>query len=968
MLRGRFQPGDVLLDRFRIVRQLGRGGMGEVYLADDLQLGRIALKALRPDIAGTPGAFERFRREVQLARKVGGPQVCRIHELFLLPATARDPATAFLTMEYLEGLTLAKRLEQGGPVTEQEALSIALDICEGLRLIHQQGIVHRDLKSPNVMLCTRGGAQRAILMDFGLAFDGARDVAASDQTTVSMAATAAGVIMGTPDYMSPEQFGGSQVTPASDIYSLGVVLYETLTRLLPYKADTPMAAAVRRAKRPAPVSSVQPMIPRHWDRVISRCLEYEPQDRFASAEEVATALRTGPWHPRNLAIDHPWQLRGAAALLIGIVAWGAVSLWHVLQYNRPNAEGSRWYQAGLAALHEGSYLRAKNELENATRADSRFVMAHARLAEAWFNLDFEGAAGREMILASEGEPYLSPRDRQYLEAIRSTVMGRADAVDKYTRILPGLPESERSAGYVDLGLAYERAEDPQHALENFAKASQENPDNPAAFLQAAVLETRLNRGPEADRDFDHAEAIFKPEINPEGRAELNYQRGYAANEREDNTEAQTYLARARSEAQQLPSVQLEIRTLTQLSSLAYNSDHDTEAVDLAQKAIQMAQDNQLSAWAADGLVRLANAEMDQGNFQQADGALAEAAQILQQDQQDRVQALWNLTLASLRNQQHRPDDVGEPARKARAWYKANGYVVEGAKAWILLGRAQARKGNLAEALQTGNELLTLAQQAGKPSLITQAEELLGMVFWMEEDYPHSLDHYQAALAAAGSGPYQPYEVVHCADMLSRVGRFADSDRILASVPPSRVSAIGIRVESLLRQQKFSAAEELATSTLAQHPDLAVDRAADFELDRILAQAHGSRRSAAVAAFRRMMEKGSSSSDPAGVASDQLTAATFYLAAGQPREAFDPASKAQAYFESKGLRDSELTSALVAMSAAKKLGDKPKYQMYSGKVVDIQSVLEHTWVLPVYHSYISRPDFAILLRDMPHPKN
>ncbi|HEY6448178.1 MAG TPA: protein kinase [Acidobacteriaceae bacterium] len=952
----RFQPGEVLLDRFRIVRELGRGGMGEVYLADDLQLGRIALKALRPDIAGTPGAFERFRREVQLARKVGGPQVCRIHELFLLPATAHDPATAFLTMEYVDGLTLATRLAQGGPVGQQEALSIALDICEGLRLIHQQGIVHRDLKSPNVMLCTRDGAQRAIVMDFGLAFDGARTPSAPDETTISMAATAAGVIMGTPDYMSPERFEGSPVTAASDIYSLGVVLYQMLTRLLPYKADTPMAAAVRRAKRPPPVSSVQHMIPRHWDRVIARCLEYEPQDRFASADQVARALHISRWHPGNFSIDHPWFLRGAAALLVALTVWGATALWRDLQYNRPNVEGARWYHAGVASLQEGSYLRAKNELEDARRADDRFVMAHARLAEAWFDLDFDGAAQREMVVASEGEPYLSPHDRRYLKAIRSTVTRDVTgAVQQYRIILDGLPESEKSAGSVDLGMAYEREGDPQHALDSFRRASRINPDNPAALLQAAILETRLNRPQEANRDFDRAEEIYETEMNAEGRAELDYQRGYAANEREDDDQANFYLHRALNESEQLPSVQLRIKALTQLSSVAYNSVHDEQAVDLAQQAIRLAQDHQLNGWAADGLVRMANAQLDQGKYQPADDALAEASQILQQEQQDRVQALWNLTLASLRNQQQRPDDVIAPGQKARAWYRANGYVIEGAQAWLLLGRAQARIGNVAEALQTGNELLTLAQQAGKPRLITQAEELLGMIYRMEEDYPHALGHYQAALLSAGSGPYQPFEAVNCADMLSRVGRFEDSDRMLDSVSPPRLSAVGIRIESLLRQQKFGAAEVLASKTLAEKPDMPAGNAADFELDGVLAQAHGPRRAAAVAAFRRLLKRGSSSSSPADVASDQLTAATFYLAAGMPREAFEAAVKAEAYFESEGLRDSQLTSALIAMSAAKKLEDIPNHQKYSAKVVDIQSVLQQTWVLPIYQSYMSRPD-------------
>src|SRR3984885_8964899 len=166
---GRFQPGELILGRFRIVRQVGRGGMGEVYEAEDLQLGTVALKTIRD--ASSSDAFERFRQEVQLARRVSGPQVCRIHELYLLPASDKYGATAFLTMEYLEGITLYEKIRRDGPRPWKETQSIALEICEGLRLIHEQGIIHRDLKTSNIMLCKHGGATRIVLMDFGLARD-----------------------------------------------------------------------------------------------------------------------------------------------------------------------------------------------------------------------------------------------------------------------------------------------------------------------------------------------------------------------------------------------------------------------------------------------------------------------------------------------------------------------------------------------------------------------------------------------------------------------------------------------------------------------------------------------------------------------------------------------------------------------------------------------------------------------------
>ncbi len=154
--------------RFRIVGLIGSGGMGEVYEAIDLQLGRIALKTVRADIASNPQLLAHFKKEVQLARRLSGPHVCRIHDLH--PSTDADGLPrAFLTMEFLEGITLADKIRESAPLPWREVKTIALEICEGLRVMHEAGIIHRDLKSRNVMLAKRNGLVRAVVMDFGLA-------------------------------------------------------------------------------------------------------------------------------------------------------------------------------------------------------------------------------------------------------------------------------------------------------------------------------------------------------------------------------------------------------------------------------------------------------------------------------------------------------------------------------------------------------------------------------------------------------------------------------------------------------------------------------------------------------------------------------------------------------------------------------------------------------------------------------
>src|ERR1035438_5381875 len=309
-----FQQGDVILNRFLIVRLLGRGGMGEVYEALDQELGPVALKTIRRDMLGDYAALRRFKQEVQLARQVTSPHVCRIHELFMLSFGPPQRVAAFLTMELLNGTTLAKRIEQG-PLPWSEAGPFAIEICQGLQALHEIGLVHRDFKPGNVMLATRGSAAKAVVMDLGLALR-------PEDSIHGQKLTRPGGIVGTPGYMAPEQFEGAKVSAATDVYALGLVLYEMTTGKRPFQASTPLAAAVRRAKRPPPVTSIRPELPRRLNGIIEKCLEYEPGDRFASAEEVSNALKGERPITRS-----PTSRRALLYWSAGAVAAGAAASW-----------------------------------------------------------------------------------------------------------------------------------------------------------------------------------------------------------------------------------------------------------------------------------------------------------------------------------------------------------------------------------------------------------------------------------------------------------------------------------------------------------------------------------------------------------------------------------------------------------------------------------------------------------------
>jgi serine/threonine-protein kinase len=304
--------GEQLAGRFTIVRFVARGGIGAVYEASDVVLRtRVALKMLEGRITDDTEAMERFRREVLLARRVTHPNVCRVYELYQATTAAGAPVH-FLTMEFLEGETLAAQLEREGRFTTAESLPLVQQMCEGLAAAHAEGVVHRDFKSGNVMLVPRAGeagrgAGRVVITDFGVA-------RALEPQREADSLTGGAAILGTPEYMAPEQVTGSDVSPATDVYALGVVLYEMVTGSLPFTADSPLATAARRIDVPPPRPELAaPGLDTRWSRTILRCLDRDPRRRFQHAPDVAVALASTRRRRR-----WPLALGGAALLLLAV--------------------------------------------------------------------------------------------------------------------------------------------------------------------------------------------------------------------------------------------------------------------------------------------------------------------------------------------------------------------------------------------------------------------------------------------------------------------------------------------------------------------------------------------------------------------------------------------------------------------------------------------------------------------------
>jgi tetratricopeptide (TPR) repeat protein/tRNA A-37 threonylcarbamoyl transferase component Bud32 len=387
--RPALEPDTVLADRYRIVTFLARGGMGEVYEAEDLTLKmRIALKSIAAEVAADARMIERLKREVLLARKVTHPNVCRLHDL----GFHRDArgTIAFLTMDLLRGIPLAVHLARKGRLETAEALPILRQIAVGLDAAHDAGVIHRDLKARNVMLVEGdgpGGARatpasggpRAVVMDFGIAL-------AAEDDGLRALDTGEGRFLGTPAYMAPEQVNGTEISPATDVYALGVMLFEMVTGTFPFRAPTSLEVITMRLTHPAPPPRTRvPSLDERWDDAILKCLEREPGRRFARASEVVAAV-TAP--PRHWMRRRRTQLGALAALGALVAALGSAAAFRAFKPAAPES-GAGKRRPTVAVL----------ALQNESKAADA----------AWVSTALAGMLGTE--LAAEGELRVIPGDR-----------------------------------------------------------------------------------------------------------------------------------------------------------------------------------------------------------------------------------------------------------------------------------------------------------------------------------------------------------------------------------------------------------------------------------------------------------------------------------------------------------------------------------------------------------------------------
>jgi tetratricopeptide (TPR) repeat protein len=781
--------------------------MGEVYAAEDLELHEtVALKTLRPEIAADSRNLRRLKQEIQLSRKVAHPHVCRVYDLARDPVTGPpEDATYFLTMQLLRGETLEARIRRAGRLEPTEALPLVDQMAAALDAAHTAGIIHRDFKPSNVMLVPDSRTVCAVVTDFGLA----RSILTGDTDLPTQ--TLPGHLMGTPEYMAPELFAGKPATVASDLYAFGMTIYKIVTGTLPARARGPRAGGAPIAVQEGAVAaSTNPK----WQAAVQRALDPDPARRFSSAAELAAAL-----HPATAETGARPKIgrREAIAAAVGaILISGAIGLrsWSNLR-RRPPAEAERLYRVGTEDLHGAAYFAATKALQQAIRLAPGFSLAHARLAEAFMELEDFDNAGREMLLARrEDVSGLSGNERLQLDAIELSITREFPAsAAKYEQMLK-TSESEKGEIYLEMGNTYDKAAKQPEALQNYQLAVHNSPNNPACWLRLATLHSQ-SQPAKAQDEFARAEELYQMTSNLEGLTELAYQRSVDALRRNKLLEAESFAQKALGMAVTTGNVHQQIRAKLQLGSNAYLSGDPAAAERYAIDALATAQSNHIESLAIRGILVLGNAYRRRGDFNRAEKHYWNALEMARRNNTQRLKAVALLSLAGLHSERGSPEDASREAREALAFFLPNHFARESCQCLTVIGRFQRDRGDPA-ALDSAQQCLQIAQQAQDAFQKALAHETLGSLLTSRERFPEGLEHHRLELQLSTDAAHACWGALHCARVLWQMGQYEEAEEMLAKaeskaarLPNQSAEAASIRAAMLVSRQRF--VEALTTS-------------------------------------------------------------------------------------------------------------------------------------------------------------
>jgi len=969
--------------------------MGVVYLAEDILLGRrVAIKTLHSRTGHDPQFRARFLREARAVSGLSHPHIATIYDY-----GETEDGEPYIVMELIKGETLGE-LMLTEKLTIARSVEIIKQVGEALVEAHHHGIIHRDIKPTNVAINDRG---RVKVLDFGLAKQVAssnEEVSDPEQQTLLVSHTRAGVIVGTPLYLSPEQALGNEIDARSDLFSLGSLLYECIAGKPPFfgKSTADICAKVLRDDPPPP-SSLNRDISKDLDRVTMKCLAKKPEARYQSADDLLAALdriqsdlqsdatntvmrlvpTAAPRPSATLAtisdiFRRPQLPIGYVALAIVAIVTLIIGIWYFARArpHQPNAEAQQLYETGTNAIRAGSYFQASKALELAVRADDQFALAHARLAEAFMELDYFDKAKDEILRASELTPnrsVLSKVDNQYLDALTATVRRNFPAaIATYAEIVKADPT--KAEAHVDLGRAYEKNNQTDKAIESYSEAIKRDPHFVAALLRLGILYGRKRDIDASNRAFEKAEEIYQSLGNVEGRAEIALQRGVVLNDyvgKPDDARAQ--LEQARDMARVVNAPYQQIRILFQLSSVALKQNKGAEAKQFATQSLELAQANQMETMIARGYIELGYVDFLTADYASAERDFQQGLDYAQKFGARLNEARAQLSLASLYEQRGDADKALTYQEPAQKFYQSAGYRTETNQAMNIRARLYRRKGDFQSALTAFEDQLKLAEQTSDQAQIAAAHTSIGNLLSDLEKYSDALPHFEQsyqiqkslnnqlnlgyALMSRGGAQWNLGHQKEASGDMAEASEIAKKDD--SSYKTLQVAIELAQAEMALSERKFSEVIASADRALALGGSQSKTANVQDKYLKGLAQALSGQARAGQVLCEEAVTAAAPIGDPLLSARAQLALAEAALAAGDAKRALDTAQQAQGFFANSGMAERNWRALLIAGMASEKLLDHDNARNYFKKAGDAFSSLEQKWGAETFKAYQARPD-------------
>ncbi|HUE03813.1 MAG TPA: protein kinase [Bryobacteraceae bacterium] len=932
-------PIGATVDHYRILSKLGEGGMGVVYEAEDLTLGRRAALKFCSSGRDDPKVRADLLKEARAASSLSHPNIATVYEFVENPGG--DP---FIAMELVSGTNLRDVLANRH-LSVAETLNIATGVAAALAEAHRHSIIHRDIKPGNIHLTPTGDAR---VLDFGIARTPAPRTPGTE-TADAPTRTLEGFI-GTPLYMSPEQASGEMVDARSDLFSLGAVIYECLAGKAPFAGDTLTSIMARLLTTdPPPPSRLNPRSPAQLDRVVLKLLAKDRRARYQSADELLADLRarTGRaslrplrWPSRRVLVTALAGLAVAAG--VGAPAWW----WLAKRHHDPAPAALSWYRDGIADLHYGSYHRASKALQRAVEIDPSYAMAHAYLAEAWYELDYLERAKDELLQAMAPRGSLPEMEALHLDAIRQTVTGEFKAaVEKFQRVSALAAPDARAGALLDLGRAQERSQETKPAMATYAEAVRLDAQNAAAWLRLGALQARTGARQDADRSLDRAENLFQAASNVEGVTECLYVRARFAG---TPAQARQLIGKALDAARVTGNDQQQIKLLLLSSGYYLDAGQTAAALDDANRAIEIAHAAGIENLVSRGLIDLGNALFVKGRTAEALRTMQEALDIARRNREKRSEARALVNLGSIRIQTGDALEGWRDVQSALAYYSQGSFRNEAAIALILLGRAARDKGDYDGARRAFAETLTTMQPAGPSLPLALAQEGLASLEALQDRWPQALgafDDARRTFDAIGNSSGTAINELNVALMHAQLGHKGSSP---AATPQAGSTNSVTALQIILMQERFAEARAKAEALLASADagDRETRRGASLVLGLALARSGAAARG--LVACRQAFDLAHAAGNPAAEADALLAAAEAALDAGDRAAAAGYAGRARAFFETSRKPESLWRAGVLLLRSG-----APDHAIVAEAAAALAE-LQASWPAEDFQSYLDRP--------------